>query len=275
MTEAVENFIRLVPLGFCVGTYSALIGAGGGFLMVPLLILVMPGDLMPAEVTSISLTVVFFTAYAGTVTYARMGHINYYFGVLFALAGMPGIILGTIAVRYVPRQTFALFFGVVLCGLGIFLAARPIGQRKAGESDSEECSAGEKRPTLLGATVSAYVGVISGLLGIGGGIVQVPFLIRVLNFRAHVATATSLFCLAIIALTGTLSHVIHDLWFAAGESALLGGLDKTMYLAVGVMMGAPLGASLSGLVRGSVIVRLLALAMCVVGARLIWTAALG
>jgi uncharacterized membrane protein YfcA len=73
--------------------------------------------------------------------------------------------------------------------------------------------------------------------------------------------ATSQFVLTFMALTATIVHVV------MGE--FREGVHRTAYLAIGVMMGAPLGAALSAKIRGSVLVRLLALALCLVGARLI------
>jgi uncharacterized membrane protein YfcA len=77
----------------------------------------------------------------------------------------------------------------------------------------------------------------------------------------HTATATSHFVLTFVALTATITHV------ALGQFER--GLTQTMYLAVGVMMGAPVGAAVSSGLRGSLIVRLLALALCLVGLRLL------
>jgi uncharacterized membrane protein YfcA len=114
---------------------------------------------------------------------------------------------------------------------------------------------------LIGSIGSAYIGVLSSLLGIGGGIIHVPFLIRVLRIPPHVATATSHFVLTFIALAATITHIVH------GEFNR--GLSQTMYLAVGVMMGAPAGAALSARIGGSFIVRALALALCLVGLRLL------
>ena len=96
---------------------------------------------------------------------------------------------------------------------------------------------------------------------IGGGIIHVPFLIRVLKIPAHNATATSHFVLTFVALTATITHL------AMGE--FNEGLPQTMYLAVGVMMGAPIGAAISTRLHGSIIVRLLAIALCLIGLRLL------
>jgi uncharacterized membrane protein YfcA len=113
----------------------------------------------------------------------------------------------------------------------------------------------------MGSIGTAYIAVLSSLMGIGGGIIHVPFLIRVLHIEPHKATATSHFVLTFVALTASVTHVV--------MGAFNQGLTQTMYLAVGVMMGAPIGATLSARLQGSLIVRLLAGALCLVGLRLL------
>lgn len=77
----------------------------------------------------------------------------------------------------------------------------------------------------------------------------------------HIATATSHFVLTFMALTATTTHIV------LGEFER--GVSQTLSLSIGVMMGAPLGAALSARLQGSLIVRLLALALCLVGVRLL------
>jgi uncharacterized membrane protein YfcA len=250
------EFARLAPLGFAIGAYGTLVGAGGGSLLVPALLFLMPEE-SPATITSISLAVVFFNAYSGTVAYMRMGRINYYAAVLFTTAGIPGAILGVLLVQHVPRVLFDPLFGILLLGIGGFLVVDPLGGVGA---DGIERSARPAR-ACVGSIGSGYISVLSSLLGIGGGIIHVPFLIRVLRMAPHVATATSHFVLTFVALTATVVHVL------LGEFEE--GVHRTMYLAVGVMMGAPLGAAASARIRGSLIVRLLAVALCLVGLRLV------
>jgi hypothetical protein len=264
MPETLVEFAELAPLGFLVGLYGTLIGAGGGFVLVPAMLILMP-DETPATVTSASLAVVFFNSYSGTFAYARMRRIDYFAALLFVLAGLPGAVLGPILVHEIPPQGFAPAFGFVLLAGGLWLAWRPLG----GSCDAELSSHDRTFPyesegkfnTLAGAVGSAYIGLVSSLLGIGGGVIQVPFLVRVLRFPPHVATATSQPVLAALTFVATLCHV------ALGS--FNHGIDRTMYLAVGVMMGAPIGAIISSYVRGSLLVRLLALALCVVGLRLV------
>lgn len=257
MSAEMLEFVRLAPLGFLVGAYGTLVGAGGGSVLVPILLILLPHE-SPATVTAISLAVVFFNAYSGTIAYVRMGRVDYRAAVLFTLAGLPGAILGTILVRDVPRQLFDPAFGLLLVCLGGFLVLSPLGDRISPEPAAHTIS---PRSDLIGAIGSGYIGVLSSLLGIGGGIIHVPFLIRVLGFPPHVATATSHFVLTFMALAASVTHVM------AGEFDH--GLLPTLSLAVGVMMGAPIGAAASTRLQGSLIVRILAVALSLVGLRLL------
>ena len=76
-----EQFLWLIPLGVVVGTVGTMIGAGGGFLLVPVLLLMYPG-VSPDNITAISLAVIFFNALSGTFAYSRMGRIDYRSGLL-------------------------------------------------------------------------------------------------------------------------------------------------------------------------------------------------
>lgn len=266
--------ILLLALGFAVGAYGALIGAGGGFVLVPALLLLYPVE-TPKLLTSISLAVVFFNALSGTVAYTRMGRVDFRSGVPFALATVPGAIIGAYVIRLLARGPFDLTFGLVLVALSGLIFFNPASKRKKEVKDL----AGHvtRRLTSLDGTVYSYsfskrfgvglsfgVGLFSSLLGIGGGVIHVPALVHLLGFPTHIATATSLFVLVTAALTGTVTHIF--------LSDLTGGWYLTFILAIGVIVGAQLGARLSVRVKGTIIVRLLALALALVGLRLIYGA---
>ncbi len=258
MSPELIEFFKLAPIGFAVGAYGTLVGAGGGSVLVPVLMMLYPSA-DPASLTAISLAVVFFNAYSGTLAYMRMGRVNYRAGVLFTLASIPGAILGTMLVHDLPRRLFDILFGLLLVGIGGLLVAKPLGSRGSAPEDSV-CTT-SPRCDIAGSVGSAYIAVLSSLLGIGGGIIHVPFLIRVLDFAPHTATATSHFVLTFMALTATATHVV--------MGQLSTQLTETLSLGIGVMMGAPIGASLSSRLGGSIIVRILALALCLVGVRLL------
>jgi len=113
----------------------------------------------------------------------------------------------------------------------------------------------------LGLSISAGVGFLSSLLGTGGGILHVPAMIRFLNFPVHIATATSHFILAIMALAGTTAHI------AGG--AFHHGIRRTIVLAAGVLIGAQLGALCSRRIKGYWIARLLAAALALAAVRIL------
>ncbi|MEA2667968.1 MAG: uncharacterized protein QOJ33_902, partial [Chloroflexota bacterium] len=118
------------------------------------------------------------------------------------------------------------------------------------------------RLNLALAIVASFgIGFVSSLLGIGGGIVQVPILTTFFGFPAHIASATSQFVQIFTSGFGTLTHVLH------GDYASF--VSVTVALAVGVIIGAQFGARLSRRMAGSSIIRLLAVALGLVGIRLL------
>ena len=202
----------LFLLGIGIGIFGTLVGAGGGFLLTPLLLFFYPHD--PADtITSISLAVVFFNALSGSVAYARQKRIDFRSGVIFSLAGLPGAIAGAFATSLIPRRLFDHAFGVVLVGAALFLLIKP-SQSAPAETTNGKVGHESALPFSpssgslnLGAALSFVVGFVSSLLGIGGGIIHVPAMIQLLKFPVHTATATSHFILAVMSLAGTCVHV--------------------------------------------------------------------
>jgi uncharacterized protein len=271
-----EQYHWFVPLGFILGAYGTLVGAGGAFILVPILLLMYP-EARAETITSISLAVVFFNCLSGSLAYAGTKRIDYKSGLLFSVATVPGAVLGTLATAYVKRGVFDAMLGVVLIVAAVFIYLRP---EPAASRRKTTASPGQYRRVLvdsegevhefsynlnLGLALSFLIGFMSSLLGIGGGIIHVPVLILLLNFPVHIATATSHFMLAIMALTSTIIH--------AGTGGFAhGGVNRTIVLSVGMIIGAQLGAILSPRLRGSLIVRALAIALALVGLRLLWVA---
>jgi uncharacterized membrane protein YfcA len=269
-----EYYLGLVALGTGVGCYGTLIGAGGGFVLMPVLLLLYPNqnaDLL----TSISLAVVFFNALSGSEAYALLKRIDYRSGLMFSAATIPGAILGALNTSVVPRRLFDFIFGVLLLAAAAFLIWQP---RKA-KNDRKSTSTVHYRMVrrladahginyaydfnwLLGLTISIIVGYISSFLGIGGGIIHVPALTYLLNFPVHIATATSHFILAIMALTGTIVHIL--------SGTFAHGVHRTIALAIGVVLGAQIGARLSEKIQSNWILRGLAIALGVVGLRILF-----
>jgi uncharacterized membrane protein YfcA len=260
-----------VALGVGIGTLGTLIGAGGGFILLPVLALLSPLE-PTGTLTATSLAVVAANATSGAIAYGRQRRIDYRSGIAFAIATLPGSVGGALLARSIPRGPFDVAFALVLLALALVL----IRTRAEPGPPAPEGRAWGRAPRELvdaagivhryhvelplGIAISFVIGFASSLLGIGGGFIHVPALIAVLGFPVHIATATSHFVLAIMATVGTVTHI------AAGD--LTEGWPRALYIAAGAVGGAQLGARLSTRVRGAVIVRLLAGALAVVALRL-------
>ena len=270
------EFGLLALLGVALGAFGTLVGAGGGFLLVPILLFIYP-DTPPDTITAMSLFVVFANAASGTVAYWRQRRIDLLTGGLFAIATLPGAVAGAILVGYIPRQQFNILFAAALGGIGAWLLlsrrATAIRAPLTGEGVLRRSITDHTGYTYVygyrlwhGLAISTVVGFVSSLLGIGGGIVHVPVMVVMLRFPVYVATATSHFVLALMALEATLVHV------ADGTLAWNLVLARSGAIAAGAIVGAQAGAHFSHRVRGDTILRALGGALILVAARLLWTA---
>jgi len=238
---------------------------------MPILLLVYPGT-EPATLTAISLAMVFFNASSGSYSYARMGRVDFTSGLLFLLTGVPGAITGAYAIHWVPRQAFNFLFGLFLLVGGGFLFVRTYlaGERKPRVRatfrriliDAEGTHHSYAYNLALGMALSFAVGMASSMLGIGGGIIHVPAMVNLLDFPVHIATATSHFILAIMLLTATAIHLFDG---ALGREEL----PHVLAIAAGAVVGAQVGARLSRRIHGRWIMRSLAVALSLVGVRIL------
>ncbi|HET9426597.1 MAG TPA: sulfite exporter TauE/SafE family protein [Gemmatimonadaceae bacterium] len=241
----------LAVFGLIVGIYGTMVGAGGGFLIVPVLLLVW--QLPPAQAAGTSLLVVFLNATAGSLAFAKQGRIDFRSGLWFAAATVPGAVAGAFLARYFSGRAFDIAFGSMLLAVAAFLMWKPV--RRVDPSAEQP-----GKPGLgLGIALSVGVGFVSSALGIGGGIFHVPAMIHLLHFPALVATATSTFILAFSSLIGAGTHVaLGNVLF--GPAVLMG---------IGAVAGAQIGGEIAKRARGATVVRLLSLALVLVGVRLL------
>lgn len=255
--------------GLGIGILGTLIGAGGGFFMVPIILLLEP-EWSTEVVTAFSLAVVAANATTGAVSYGLARRVDLRSFAIFSAAALPGAALGSFASAFVPRRAFDPAFGVVLIVIGTWLffrRGRPLRTPRAvGHAHRMLVDKYGARyewwfDMRLGIASAVAVGFLSNILGIGGGIVHVPVLVTMLDFPEHVATATSHAVLAVTSLAGTIIHLIHGDFRS----------DATLVIATaaGAVAGAPIGARLSRFVPGAVILRILAGALAAVGARLL------
>jgi uncharacterized membrane protein YfcA len=264
------DFALLILLGFTVGCIGTLIGAGGGFLLIPILVLSRPRT-EPEALVAVSLAMVFCNAASGTIGYARQKRIDYRAGILFAVMSVPGAILGAYTVSSLPRRTFEIILASVMLLASIAMLLFGLPAKDAPHAPPTSLSdaltpvaPAERRRLIVGMLISFAVAYLANLLGIGGGIIHVPLLVFLLKFPIHTATATSHFVLAITALAGSLVHLF--------EGTLDGQWATIIALGLGAIAGAQLGAHLAQKLHARWIVRGLAVALAIVGLRIMLAA---
>lgn len=222
-----------VALAAIIGVSLGLLGGGGSILAVPLLVYV--ADLPTKEAIATSLLVVGATSAVAVLPHARAGRVRWRTGLIFGLAGMAGAYAGGRLAAYVPAAVLMTAFAVMM----LATAAAMIRGRRRSEL---EAVPGEL-PVLRVIAEGVVVGLVTGLVGAGGGFLVVPALALLGGLPMPVAVGTSLVVIAMksfAGLAGYLSTVdIH--WGLAGA------------VAAAAALGSLAGGRLAGRIREDVL----------------------
>lgn len=242
----------LLGLGGLVGFLSGLFGVGGGFLLTPMLMMVG----IPPEVAAASSTNMIVAAgVSGTLAHARNGNVDFKLGTIILVGGLIGGTLGTDIVRYL--RTLGNFdfvvkftYVVMLILVGLFMFQESVGalrKRKAGV-ENEECKPSRAREFVTRLPLQLYfpvseikgsalvlvglgfiIGILTALMGIGGGFIMLPIMIYLLGIPTLKAVGTSGFTIVCAAINVTMAQAtIND--------------SVDMVLAILLLLGSPIGA---------------------------------
>lgn len=166
-------------LGVTVGSVLGLIGAGGAILAVPGLVAAL--GLSATAATTSSTIIVGSAALAGALRRRKTGTVNVKVGLTFSAIGVLGTFLGTLLLRFIPDNILLVLFAFLMFGSAYSMCCREVK-----ESDTT-------KPNWFAVVVAATgVGILTGLLGIGGGFLIVPALVLFLKVPTKVAAGTSL-----------------------------------------------------------------------------------
>ncbi len=264
----VLHLVTLPLIGAAVAAMGTLVGLGGGFVLVPLLLFMFP-DESPAVISSISLTVVFLNAASATVSHYRERRIDFKTAALLAIGGIPAAVVGAIAASRVTRDAFEVYMGIVLILGAVYVLWRSTRAVEL-QGDVEHQPNREIRErmgrtyrfyvsTLMAAGISPVSGYISSFFGIGGGVVNVPAMTFLLRMPPRVVAPTAMLLLVVTSSSSLITRI------ATGQFD--DGWRRAALLGVGALVGAQIGIYLRSRVDHRIVLVILAASMILVGSR--------
>jgi uncharacterized membrane protein YfcA len=208
-----------VGLAVFVGVALGLLGGGGSIMTVPLLAYVAGMDAKQAIATS--LLVVGVTSTVGAISHARAGRVQWRTGLIFGAAGMAGAYAGGLLAKFIPGT-------VLLIGFAVMMIATAIAMLR-GRKNIDSGGVEHRMPVMKIIAEGLIVGLVTGLVGAGGGFLVVPALALLGGLPMPIAVGTSLIVIAMksfAGLGGYLSSVQIDwgLALAVTAAAVLGAL---------------------------------------------------
>lgn len=234
------ELIPLVAVGFLAGGLGAMLGVGGGVLLVPGLILV--ADLPFQNAVGVSLVCVVATSVGGSVVYLRRRLVNLRVGVELQFFTVFGAIGAGMVAPLAPEGPLHFAFAIFL----LAAVARMWPKQNPSPSGPREFS-GFRRRAAAGASVGA--GAISGLLGVGGGILNVPILHVLLGMKFDRAVATSVYIFGLTAAAAATVYVVRG--------------DVDAAIAIAAVTGTALGAATGAFLAGRISLRMLQIGFAV------------
>jgi uncharacterized membrane protein YfcA len=200
------NLLALL-LAILIGVSLGMLGGGGSTLAVPVLVYVARLPVKPAIATS--LLVVGGAAAIGALRHLRAGNVDGRAAATFAVVSMAGSYAGARAAAYVPDALQLILFAIIMLVVSVsMMRAKPAA---AGDSRRH-------RSVIEIALVAAFVGILTGLIGVGGGFLIVPALVLVAGLEMKRAIGTSLVVIFANSLTGFLGYAgqVQIDWAVAG-----------------------------------------------------------
>jgi hypothetical protein len=256
------NMLVLSGAGAAVGFLAGMFGVGGGFLLTPLLIFL---GIPPEVAIAAGANQATATAVAGAVTHFRRGNVDLRMGSILVLAGLVGAALGVALVTALRRLgqfdlVVSLSYVVLLGTVGTLMLVESLQAVLRARAGVVRPRRGPHHTWVHGlplrmrfphsrlyisvvppVLVGAFTGVLTSVMGVGGGFVLVPAIIYLLNVRTNVAIGTSLFQIVFVSAFTTLLQAIslHSVDILLGVVLIVSGV-------LGTQIGARAGANLKG-----------------------------
>lgn len=278
------NALVIGGLGMLVGVLSGMFGVGGGFLTTPLLIFY---GIPPAVAVGSSAAQVAGTSVSGAIAHSRHGGVDYQMGGIMALGGAFGTLIGGVIFRLLQKSgqidtAVALLYVFFLGGIGVLMLREALGallRQRPGSAVSAPAATSRRHHPLIAAlplrwrfyrsglyisplapmAIGVGIGILTVLLGVGGGFVVVPAMIYLLGMSTRVVIGTSLFQTLFTAAAATMIH---------STSTKAVDIVLAVLLLVGSVIGAQIGARFAQKIKPEWLRLTLSLIVLAVGIRM-------
>lgn len=266
-------FLICLFIGILTSLVGSIMGLGGGIILIPSLLYM--NDISdafswvtPQTIVGISLVTMVFTGLSSTLSYLRAGRVDYKTGVLFLIGSIPGGALGSWINQFVHADSFQVYFGILMIIISIlFFLKKENPKRSAARGNPRGLrtfeiygTAYEYYVPVSGAIIlSLTIGTISGLFGIGGGSIMVPAMVLLFGVPIHIATATSMFMIFFVSLSGASTHIFlgHVVW------------EYALFFIPGAWIGGRLGAKINQKLSGKTLEWILRILLIGIGIEMI------
>ena len=268
---ALSAFVLILLIGGVVGLVAGLVGVGGGIVMVPVLYLLLSRpewagialdpQLQVVVAHATSLFVAVPTSISAVVAYRRADLVVWQLAVPLGLGAAAGAVAGAQVAVSLPPELLKALFGVLLVAAGVRLLR---SKKKQGGGDLRRI-----HPAVI-ISLGLGIGFIASMLGVGGGIVAIPFLIYLLRIPLNKVAATSMGMVMFVAIAATISYGLAGFRVDDMGTWMVGFVYAPAGLALmpGAVVGARLGARLNQRMNVRALQIMFAVVFVVLGVRL-------
>jgi uncharacterized membrane protein YfcA len=227
--EPILYYLCLFFTGICAGTASGLFGVGGGFLMTPVQFWLYAGSGLDSTLATrlafgTSLAVMIPTMISGALAHNQRGAVNWAAAVPMGIAAIFGGLCGGTLAAHLPGILLRSFFAILI----VLTAVRLVWHLRACPACEREGSRG------LFLVLGFCIGIVSGLAGIGGGILLVPVLVILLGYPIHRAAGTSSACLIFSSAGAVTAYIVNGIGIAGLPQYTFGYVDLPTFLILAV-----------------------------------------
>lgn len=242
----------IIGIGLGAGVLSGLLGVGGGFIMVPAMVYLL--GLSQHQAHGTSLAVMIFIVLLGAITYSTHGQMDWMVAIQLAIGGVFGAMIGAKVANKISARQLRRYFGLLL----VLVAARMVWDvvsSAGGAAVNGDVVSTQGFGTAAVLGLGVLTGVLSGLMGVGGGIIMVPAMIYLMGLTQKMAQGISLAVIIPVSVSGALIHARH------GNVRT----DVLYWLGLGGMIGGLIGARLAVVLPSEVLRAVFAALMAVLG----------